>query len=369
MVTGELRWPGKRRDVPDTTIILTTYRRPELLRRAIRSILGQSHKDFRLVVYDNGSGDSTGEVVREYRSADPRIELFQRPENISPYDNVSDAIARVETPFFTICADDDFLFPWHLATLLPVLQVDEDLAYAFGSFLYVNLDGEISNLAPGHWPLGRSEAGDAALNTIRHGHVAWQAALFRTKLIQEAGGGPTKSVGLIGDVDFLLKLGTLFPVHACPEVVAAHSWHAQQGGAKYDLGQTGGFASMYRRLGRMPWVDASRRSMFLEILRHWLVQFLCSLALASPKVPSARELARTSRHLLVGFGAPLAAGRFLLAAMLRCLVPRQALGPIRRQAAHETAWLARHGVQHIRPPELADDLRDETRRLGRQTLT
>lgn len=355
--------------MPDSTIILTTFRRPELLRRAIRSILGQSHKDFHLVVCDNGSGDSTGEVVRAFQAADPRVQLFQRPENISPHDNVSDAIARVETPFFTICADDDFLFPWHLATLLPVLQADEDLAYAFGSFLYVNLDGEISNLAPGHWPLGRSEAGEAALNTIRHGHVAWQAALFRTKLIQESVGGPTQSVGLIGDVDFLLKLGTLFPVHACPEVVAVHSCHAQQGGANYDLGETGGFAMMYRRLGHMPCGDVSRRSMFLEILRHWLVQFLCSFALSSSKFPSSRELAQTSRHLLASLGAPLAGGRFLLAALMRCLMTRQALWPIRRQAAREAAWLARHGVQHIRPPEVANHVRAEARRLARQALT
>jgi glycosyltransferase involved in cell wall biosynthesis len=351
--------------VPNTTVILTTFRRPELLQRAMLSVLGQTCADFRLVVYDNGSGDSTGDVVRQFAAADPRVRLVQRDYNIPPYANVSDAIARVETPFFTICADDDFLFPQHLSTLLPLLQADEDLAYAFGSFLYVSLDGEILNLAPGHWPLGRSEAGEAALHTIQHGHVAWQAALFRTRLIQEAGGGPTQSVGLIGDVDFLLKLGTLFPVYASAEAVAVHSCHPQQGGAKYDLGETRGLVTMYRRLGRMTCGDGSQRRMFIEILRRWVVQFLCSLALVSARVPSSLELARSSQHLLLGLGEPFPAGRFLLAAMLRCLGSNRVLDPIRRQVALEATWLTRHQVQHVRSPDLANNLRAEVSRLAR----
>lgn len=350
--------------MPDSTIILTTFRRPDLLRRAIRSILGQTQADFRLSIYDNGSGDSTGDVVREFQRTDPRIELFQRPANIAPYDNVSDAIARVETPFFTICADDDFLFPDHLATLQPVLAADPDLAYAFGSFLYVTLDGTISNLCPGEWPEGRSEAGAAALNTIRHGHVAWQAALFRTELVRAAGGGPTKSVGLIGDVDFLLKLGSLYPVHACKELVAVHSCHPEQGGAKYDPGETGGFSVMYRRLASLPCADPGQRLLFLQILRHWLVQFVCGLTLASSDPPAPRLLARTSWHLLAGLRSTGACGRFLTAALLSALASPAALDPVRRQASLEAAWLAGHGVGHVRPPELAAHAAGETRRLA-----
>ena len=350
--------------MPDSTIILTTFRRPQLLRRAIRSILGQTQTDFRLSIYDNGSGDSTGDVVREFQRSDPRVGLFQRPSNIPPYDNLCDAIARVETPFFTICGDDDFLFPCHLSTLEPILSADPDLAYGFGSFLYVRLDGEITNLCPGEWPAGRSEAGAAALNAIRHGHVAWQAALFRTELVRAAGGGPTKSVGLIGDVDFLLKLGSLYPVHACKEIVAVHSCHPSQGGAKYGPGETGGFSVMYRRLASLPCADPGQRRLFLQILRHWLVQFLCGLTLSSPNPPAARLLARAAWHLLTGLRSPGACGRFLTAALLSAVASPAALDPIRRQAALEAAWLAGHGVGHVRPPELAGHAAGETRQLA-----
>ena len=349
----------------EITVILTTFRRPNLLRRAIRSVLDQWHRDFCLVVYDNGSKDSTVAVVNEFRSSDQRIHLFQRQHNIPPYDNVSDAIARVKTPFFTICADDDFLFPCHLATLHPPLSADPELAYVFGSFLYVTLEGDIHNFCPGDWPAGRNNAGEAALNTVRHGHVAWQAALFRTDLVRGVGGGPAKSVGLIGDVDFLLRLGLRHPVYACPEIVAVHSCHPQQGGARYNLGQAGGFARMYRRLSAIALADTSQQEEFRKILRHWLVQFMCSLTVSpSSPPPSVALLARASWHLLTDLQSTGAAVRFFQSAFLSFVSCSAARYPIQRQAALEAAWLARQGVNHIRPPRMASHAAADTQRLA-----
>ena len=62
--------------LPIVTTILATYRRPHLLKRAIRSILNQTFTDFQLCVYDNASEDETGAVVRDFMKADSRSALL-----------------------------------------------------------------------------------------------------------------------------------------------------------------------------------------------------------------------------------------------------------------------------------------------------
>ena len=50
---------------PTITTVIPTYRRPELLQRAIRSVLDQSYPHFKICVYDNASNDRTPDVVKQ----------------------------------------------------------------------------------------------------------------------------------------------------------------------------------------------------------------------------------------------------------------------------------------------------------------
>jgi len=45
------------------TCVIPTYRRPQLLSRAVKSVLDQNFADFEIWVYDNASGDVTGRMV------------------------------------------------------------------------------------------------------------------------------------------------------------------------------------------------------------------------------------------------------------------------------------------------------------------
>ena len=70
---------------------LITYRRPRLLERALRSLLAQTHADWRAVVYDDSSAFESREVVA--RLGDPRIETRQNPRNLGMVGNLSLAFA------------------------------------------------------------------------------------------------------------------------------------------------------------------------------------------------------------------------------------------------------------------------------------
>ena len=61
--------------MPTVSVIIPTYNRHELVREAIASVLTQSFSDFELIVVDDGSEDSTADVVQEF----PEIHYLYQP--------------------------------------------------------------------------------------------------------------------------------------------------------------------------------------------------------------------------------------------------------------------------------------------------
>ena len=98
-------------DSPLITTIIPTFRRPQLLRRAILSVLSQTYSHVRVCVLDNASNDETGAVVAHLARFDDRVHYHHHSQNIGSYNNFNFGIRQVETPFFSLLSDDDLLAP------------------------------------------------------------------------------------------------------------------------------------------------------------------------------------------------------------------------------------------------------------------
>ena len=98
-------------DDPLITAIIPTFKRPELLKRAIKSVLNQSFKPFQVCVYDNASGDETRDVVESFVKKDSRVKYFCHETNIGGVKNFQYGLEAVNTPYFSFLSDDDILFP------------------------------------------------------------------------------------------------------------------------------------------------------------------------------------------------------------------------------------------------------------------
>ena len=95
--------------MPRVTVFIPTYNRARLLPEAIKSVLGQTYDDFRLVVSDNASDDSTPEIVASFD--DPRLEYVRQPENLGLLGNHNWFLQRIETDYALILPDDDLVYP------------------------------------------------------------------------------------------------------------------------------------------------------------------------------------------------------------------------------------------------------------------
>lgn len=113
------RWTAARRlepgpvSNPHFSVILPTFNRARLLPRAVRSVLSQEHRDFELLIVDDGSTDETSEALAAF--GDPRIHrLRQKNRGVSAARNLGLRHARGNAVIF-LDSDDEASPDW-LAT-------------------------------------------------------------------------------------------------------------------------------------------------------------------------------------------------------------------------------------------------------------
>lgn len=90
------------------SVIIPTYNRESLIKRAILSVLNQTYKDFEVIIVDDGSIDNTKLVVESIN--DNRISYFKLPSNggLSHARNTGVSLAKGELVAFQD-SDDEWL--------------------------------------------------------------------------------------------------------------------------------------------------------------------------------------------------------------------------------------------------------------------
>ena len=68
--------------MPESTIIMTSYNYDQYIDAAIDSVISQTHKDWELIIVDDGSQDNSLNIINEYVEKHPgKIKLFTHPGN------------------------------------------------------------------------------------------------------------------------------------------------------------------------------------------------------------------------------------------------------------------------------------------------
>lgn len=98
------------------SIIVPVYNVEPYLRQCLDSILGQTFTNFEVLLVNDGSPDSSGDICREYVAKDSRFHYFEK-ENGGLSDARNYGIERAQGEYLTFIDSDDFVDEKHLENL------------------------------------------------------------------------------------------------------------------------------------------------------------------------------------------------------------------------------------------------------------
>lgn len=106
---------------PQICVIVPVYKVEKYIHRCVDSILAQTFQQFQLILVDDGSPDSCGEICEGYAAADPRIRVLHRENGgLSAARNTGIAwmLENSPSPYLTFIDSDDWIHPQYLEILL-----------------------------------------------------------------------------------------------------------------------------------------------------------------------------------------------------------------------------------------------------------
>src|SRR5919202_353647 len=207
--------------MPLISVIIPAYNAEKTIKQTIESVLNQTFSDFEIIVINDGSQDSTLEIVSSI--PDPRIKVFSYP-NAGPQKSRNRGWGNASGEYVSFLDADDLWTPDKLEAQLKALQENPAAAVAYSWTDYIDESG---NSFP------QSNHGNFS------GHVFVKLLLAdfvgngSNPLIQKQAlvevGGFDESLVAGQDWDMWVRLASRYPFVAVPVVqilyrVSGNSW-------------------------------------------------------------------------------------------------------------------------------------------------
>jgi len=125
------------------SVCIPTNARPELIVRAIGSVLAQSKLPYEILIGDDSDDDATAETIERLQAATlVPMRLFRNRPRLGQGRNVGNLIAHASGDAILLLHDDDRIEPRGIETLARALGDDEQVVLAFGKSWAVDAEGK-----------------------------------------------------------------------------------------------------------------------------------------------------------------------------------------------------------------------------------
>jgi len=205
---------------PLVSILATTYNRRDLLPRALKSAIGQTFRDWEMILVNDG-GEEVGDIVEQL--GDSRIR-YVNSDHVGKGHALNAGLRQARGRYIAYLDDDDYYYPEHLERLVKALR--ESPA---AGMVYTDFEEIMEEAAPeGMRALSRREVDLHRLFPAFLYGLPHMACLHYKSLFEEAG-RYDESLSIYIDWDMLQRLALVCRPRHLPGASMVHTLRVQEG--------------------------------------------------------------------------------------------------------------------------------------------
>ncbi len=200
-------------DLPLVTVITPTYNRANYLSETIESVLAQDYSNIEYIVLDDGSKDSTKEVMKKYRE---RV-IFESHDNMGETRTVNRGLEMAKGEFICVINSDDPILPSAITKMISALRADPGAVAVYPDWVEID---------PLSRPIKEMRLPDYDIfNMLMDFNVAMGPGnIFKRSVLEKYGfREPTRRY--TGDLEFWFRLAMHGRLLHVSEILATHRTH------------------------------------------------------------------------------------------------------------------------------------------------
>ena len=133
------------RETPLISIVMPAYNAGKYIEQAIESVIGQTYKNWELIVLDDGSVDDTKEIIQQKVQCDKRIFLYENESNMGVSATRNRGIEVAKGDWVAFLDSDDAWEKEKLEKQVSFLENHEDAKIIFTASAYINEENKRSD--------------------------------------------------------------------------------------------------------------------------------------------------------------------------------------------------------------------------------
>jgi len=200
------------------SLITTVYNRAPYLKDALESILAQTYSDFELIVWDDGSSDTSVQIAQHYAAIDPRIRIIAAAhQGFTP--SLQSAFALATSTYVGWIDSDDYLAPTALAETVAILDAHPEVGLVYTDYQQVDEHNRIARL-------GSRCSIPYSKDRLLIDFMVFHFRLMHRSVFEQVG-GIHDNCGLVPDYDLCLRLSEVTQIHHLQRPLYYYRVHPQ----------------------------------------------------------------------------------------------------------------------------------------------
>ncbi|MCL4429115.1 MAG: glycosyltransferase [Chloroflexi bacterium] len=210
------------------SVIMSSYNYEKYIAESIESVLNQTFRDLELIIVDDGSTDSSPQIIADYQKKDPRIHAIFHQKNMGIAKTLNDCLNQARGNFISFIDADDLWVESKLEKQVAVLKKDDTLlVWSEGEI--VNSEGiKTGQMVTKFLNAPINKNGNLFQELLREQFVFRQSLIFKSDFIKNI--RFDSALRYVNDHRFIVDLSLDNHFLFMPEPLAKYRLHDQEAG-------------------------------------------------------------------------------------------------------------------------------------------